>query len=74
MTGEQFAIPLPTKFLEQRRDYFAGEYNRLLSKIGPFESTDLRHIVGLSVAYVQLSQVIEMLAAREAAERSEVSK
>lgn len=62
--GFQYAIPLPTKFLENRRTYLAGEYNRLLSKIGAYDATDLKHIVGLSIVHVQLAQVIEALGER----------
>lgn len=47
-----------------RRTYLTAAYNRLVAKIGPFESTSLRDIVGLSILHVQLSQVIEVLAER----------
>ena len=70
MTGqvEQFTIPLPRKFLERRRDYLAGEYDRLLGKIGAFDKTALKDIVALSLVHVQLSQTLEALAERTAKE------
>lgn len=69
MTGQdQQAIPLPMKFLENRRDYFASEYNRLLAKIGPYDTTDLKDIVALSVCHVQLTQAIEAIAERRSEE------